>query len=311
VASIVLDHEGNRWVVTGVRDTPHDFAIYVGYPEGLVPRRDHVSSKAVILTAELKAHLEVHRRSRFDDMRLPLGKQTITRLRKELGHNRYDDAAAWWEARAGDLRSMTLEAFAAKHGCTVGATEAQRLKLFGKINRDQGWWLEESVRVAVTSDRPASEVARDLGISVGSIRRLRHTLKLRGHTITTDYRERIARSKRGKPAHPRTAAALRRAAKRRKPKSHRKHISEGLKRYWSEHEPLPRRPDQRAWEPKEDRQLGLTIDRVVARLLSRTIPAVRGRRRQLGIPASRHSALARSPKPRASKSSGDLQNGPQ
>ena len=297
MATRALDHEGCVWVVTGVRDTPHAFPILLGYPEGVHPRRDGVSSKQVILTPELVDHLERHRRSTFKEMDLPLGSTVLTRLRKMLGHHRYDDAAAWWESRLSDLQSLTLSAFAEKHGVTVGAAEAQRLKLLGKSNRDEGWWRLDPARSLLTSDRPASEIGLELGIPARSVGRLRTLLKREGYFIATDFRERMARAKRGKPIHPKTAAALRRAAKRKKPKAHRQHIAEALRRWHWDKPPKPVRASDRLWTPAEDRLLGQTLDGVVARALGRTAVAVRARRRLLGIPASRHSILARTPRP--------------
>lgn len=91
--------------------------------------------------------------------------------------------------------------------------------------------------------------------------------------------------KRGKPASAATKAALLRAAKKRKTKKHRENIGRALKAIGA-HPPV-----ERPWTEKEEALLGATLDRHVAKMIGRTVAAVRARRRQLGIPMSRHARL--------------------
>lgn len=112
---------------------------------------------------------------------------------------------------------------------------------------------------------------------------------------TPAQRDAMAARKRGKRAHPNTVKALMHAAKRKKSVEHRRKIALGNWQHW-QHVPRPRKPvlaTHKAWTASEDRLLGQTTDRNVARLLGRTLVAVRARRRALGIPESRHSRLYR------------------
>jgi hypothetical protein len=173
----VTDAFGDGWDVRERRQTLHGWDVCLGWPHGQ-PKGGHGSGgPQVIPTAELVAHLETHRRSNFAAMQLPIGAGAIKRLRRMLGHDRYLDARAWWEERIDDLSDLTLDQFAAKHGRKVGAIESARLSLLGKRLRDAGWWREDAAREALTSDYPTSFVATVLGISVGSVRRLRSSLK--------------------------------------------------------------------------------------------------------------------------------------
>lgn len=117
--------------------------------------------------------------------------------------------------------------------------------------------------------------------------------KMRETMRSTESRELQRRNKIGKPAHPKTAEALRRAARRKKSRDHRRAIAAAVSDWW-ERQPRPRdpvKPNDRLWNQQEDRLLGLTLDRHVAQMIGRTIASVRLRRKQLGIPQSRHSRL--------------------
>lgn len=173
----VSDFFGDAWDVFEVRDTPRAFPVLLGYPAERPRVWPAGGGKRVILTPELAAHLETHRRARFEDMRLPIGKQATQRLRRLLGHHRQLDAQAWWDERFRDLCELTLEAFAVKHGVKTGAVEFARLALLGKTNRDNGWWRIDPARSALLSDRSTADVADELGIAAGSVRRLRWMLR--------------------------------------------------------------------------------------------------------------------------------------
>lgn len=79
---------------------------------------------AVILTVELAHYLHT---ARPRDVSLPIGGTTVKRLRSELGLKWSWDE--WWAARASDLQTMTLEAFCARHGCSIGAASQRRAAL--------------------------------------------------------------------------------------------------------------------------------------------------------------------------------------
>lgn len=286
----ITDIDGREWVIREVRDTEHLFPVYLGRPV----REPGPAGATVILTRELADYILSHRRDRIDSLALPIGAAVIKTLRSRLGINRQADARRWWDERADDLRTLTLTEFAARHGVSIAAASREHARRFGRINRPDGWWASGPEAEIILCDVSAADVAEQLGVAEGTVRSRRAALKRIGRLISTDARERMARTKRGKPAHPNTAKALRRAAKRRKSKAHRRAIGESNSRAWAEgrHKPPPN-----AWRPREDRLLGQTIDGVIARLLGRTVAAVRERRYRLGLPMSRHARLRSQPKP--------------
>lgn len=89
--------------------------------------------------------------------------------------------------------------------------------------------------------------------------------------------------RKGIPALPQTRAALLKAAKKRKTKAHRAAIGAANKG----RKPVPAHP----WTREEEKLLGTTFDRHVAKALGRTVAAVRNRRHTLGIQMSRHAKL--------------------
>lgn len=173
----VRDAWGDPWDVRESRPTKHGFALQIGWPAGC--RGKGYGGPRAIPTPELVAYLERHRRDAgvWD---LPIGRTAVKRLRRLLGHNRYIDAAEWWEDRAADLATLTLEQFAAKHGRKVGAVERARLALYGKTNRDHGWYRQEPARSLLIGNTPRAEVADRLGISIGAVGRLRWVLRSEG-----------------------------------------------------------------------------------------------------------------------------------
>ena len=112
------DIEGCSWLVSEYRPTPHGFAVAVGWPiDASGP-----GGPCVIMTAALAEYLRSAPRPR--DIDLPISRSTIKQLRGALGLS--FDADAWWAARADDLGSMTLAAFCARHGCSIGAASIRR-----------------------------------------------------------------------------------------------------------------------------------------------------------------------------------------
>ncbi|WP_043748989.1 hypothetical protein [Methylobacterium nodulans] len=76
---------------------------------------------------------------------------------------------------------LTLEAFAVRHGCSVGGTSKARTALFGPSLRPAGWWRAPDVAAVILADRPRADIADDLGVSVGTVGRLRWVLQRDGH----------------------------------------------------------------------------------------------------------------------------------
>lgn len=118
-----VDVWGGGWDVRERRETAHGWSIEVGWPDDEQRGRGG-HGVAVILTQPLAQHLTD---TRPRDLRLPIGGSTVKRLRSELGLRW--DWDAWWRQRADDLRTLTLEQFAARHGCSTGAASQRRAAL--------------------------------------------------------------------------------------------------------------------------------------------------------------------------------------
>ncbi|MCI2809404.1 hypothetical protein [Eoetvoesiella caeni] len=117
------DYDGAQWDVREARDTALGFKVLIGWPSD-EPRGPGGRGVATIITVELAQYLQA---TRLRDTKLPIGITTIKRLRSEVGVAwSWDD---WWAARADDLRSMTLETFCSRHGCSIGAASQRRAQL--------------------------------------------------------------------------------------------------------------------------------------------------------------------------------------
>ncbi|WP_372374201.1 hypothetical protein ACDI10_09795 [Vreelandella venusta] len=115
---------GADWLVRERRDSGHDWSIEIGWPAD----NDGPQGVQIICTQPLANYL---RKTRLKDVDLPIGKTAIKRLRKNL--ELYWSWDEWWAKREGDLRSMTLEAFAAKHSCSIGAASQRRTLIASDI----------------------------------------------------------------------------------------------------------------------------------------------------------------------------------
>lgn len=114
----VTDAYSAEWLVAEYRTTAHGAKIALGWPVVMAGP----GNPRVIMTAALAEYLQSVERPR--DIDLPLSRSTIKRLRGEL-ELRFD-WDAWWCARSDDLHSMTLEAFCARHHCSMGAASQRR-----------------------------------------------------------------------------------------------------------------------------------------------------------------------------------------
>lgn len=114
---VTKDVFGADWLVRERRDSGHGWQIEVGWPaEG-----DGPQGVQIICTQSLADYLRATRLKYVD---LPVGKTTVKRLRKNL--ELYWSWDEWWAERQDDLHTMTLEAFANKHGCSIGAASQRR-----------------------------------------------------------------------------------------------------------------------------------------------------------------------------------------
>lgn len=118
---IITDVHGANHRVAEYRETDHGFDIALGWPVAMVGP----GNARVILTQPLAEYL-TRPDLRARDIRLPIGRSSITVLRAALGIRW--DWDAWWSARADDLRTMTLADFATQHGCSISAASQRRAR---------------------------------------------------------------------------------------------------------------------------------------------------------------------------------------
>lgn len=175
IIDTIKDAWGDDWDVREYRQTAHDFEIAFGWPYGSPRGKGGSGGVKVIVTPDLLDHFETYRLSPIN-LALPIGNTTIKRIRRLLGHHRQIDRAAWWEERIADLADLTLDQFAARHGVSVGAAANARHALFGHTLRPAGWWRQKDMAEILLSATPRSDIADTLGISVGSVGRLRWCL---------------------------------------------------------------------------------------------------------------------------------------
>lgn len=117
------DYAGVEWDVRERRWTLHGFDVLIGWPRG-EPRGRGGRGPGIITTVELAQYL---RATRLRDVVLPICVTAVNRLRAQIGVTwSWDD---WWAARADDLRTMTLQAFCDRHGCSMGAASQRRAAL--------------------------------------------------------------------------------------------------------------------------------------------------------------------------------------
>ena len=123
IIGTTLDVHGNPWDVREYRSTVHGFQIAIGWPQGEFRGRGG-RGVAVIPTQALMEYLSA---TRLRDVAVPIGLTAVKRLRAGAGIRW--DWDSWWSARADDLRTMTLQQFCARHGCSTGAASQRRSAL--------------------------------------------------------------------------------------------------------------------------------------------------------------------------------------
>lgn len=172
----ITDAYGDGWDVREYRPTLHGFSVAFGWPADVPRGTGKAGGPRAILTTELVAYLEKMRREPAK-IRLPIGRTTLRRLRRILGHHWRIDRAVWWEDRVADLSDLTIEQFCAKHDVSAGAVVNARHALYGPTLRPANWWQAPDAAKIITSSRPRADIADELGISVGSLGRLRWQLR--------------------------------------------------------------------------------------------------------------------------------------
>lgn len=176
VVGMIADAWGHTWDVREYRPAPFG-QIALGWPIAHPRGRGGTGGPQVIITTDLQSYMEAHRyRGAVSDMEseLPIGGAAIKRLRRILGHDAVGDRDQWWIDRTDDLLTLTVEEFCFKHSVSAGAVvNAQKRMGIGRKNREPGWWHTPEVKALLNSNLPRSFVADKLGVSVGSVGRLR------------------------------------------------------------------------------------------------------------------------------------------
>jgi len=221
----VRDAFGDLWDLREERETEYGWPLWLGWPHAVPRGRAGSGGPRCIPTAELISLLEKHR-LHPSKIRLPCSIFVVKRLRKMLGHNYYSDGSQWWEDHSEELASGSLTEFARRHGVQTSTASIWHTRMFGKKNREPGWWHTKDVAELLLSEAPKTYKADKLGCSVGAIGRLVWATRQRlGIKLSIRDRRRIieenAARKRGKPAHPNTKAALLEASGRPKELIHR------------------------------------------------------------------------------------------
>jgi hypothetical protein len=172
----VQDLDGAPWDVREIRPTAHGFDLYIGWPAG--QRGPGHGGPRAIPTRELYEYWDARRLERDGSIYdLPLGHSAIKRLRALLGLNLYRESEQWWLDRLDDLLALTGAEFARRHGVHQTSVSVAHAAIFGKRLRAPGWWRNPPARGLLAGNLPRAYVADRLGISIGSVGRLRWILR--------------------------------------------------------------------------------------------------------------------------------------
>ncbi|MFL5244112.1 MAG: hypothetical protein ACJ8FY_18565 [Gemmataceae bacterium] len=171
----VTDAFGVRWDIGKIRPTRHGFPILLGWRQGHARGRCFGRS-SVILTRALARYLKGVRANpaKAD---LPICFASIVNLRKRLGHHWTKDRRRWWEERQGDLSNLTEPQFAKKYRRKSSVVRYARIRVVGRIRRREGWWQTDETLAVLRSAQTHRIAAKELGISLMTVRRLRDQAK--------------------------------------------------------------------------------------------------------------------------------------
>ena len=127
------DLAGCWWDIRERRPTSHGFDLFFGWPEsvdGAPSRGKGFGGPRLVPTRALYRYWRSCRMRRDGSIYdLPIGRSTAKRVRGLMRYDDYEDYHRWWAARAGDLRTLTLEAFAARHGVFISQVSVARQNL--------------------------------------------------------------------------------------------------------------------------------------------------------------------------------------
>jgi hypothetical protein len=169
----VQDVEGACWDVHDARATKYGFDLLFGKPVTRLAIY-RCGLPRLIATKPLADFWEANRIKRdgviFD---LPAGRTTLKRVRRRLGFNWLDDNTQFWETHIGELKTLTVREFAARHDIAIEVVFDMRHKLLGRQARDLDWWQEPARLRILLSGVTLREIGEKLSISITHTKRLR------------------------------------------------------------------------------------------------------------------------------------------
>ncbi len=169
----IRDIAGTLRDVREIRPTKHGFDMYYGTPSSRRGASPGGKPHLIASIGLMEFWHENGTRGRGFLFDLPAGYSTLKSLRARLGFNFRDDTDAFWNARIGDLMSLSTTQFASRHDVTASAAAHWRYKIFGSITRPKGWWNTRKVVAVLVSGQRLAIIGKKLGISTSHAFRLR------------------------------------------------------------------------------------------------------------------------------------------
>jgi hypothetical protein len=157
-AAQVVDWQGQRWTVCEAYGTAHGFEVYRGHTAAQVSRGPRL---VCVLTPALAGYI---RATRSSDLRLPLSRTTLLKMRRALGiaptraPAQYD--FKWTPARLALLGTASDHAVGAMLGVAFSAVRDKRYALGVAAFKLQFWSVQ---RLVLLGTRPDRELAQQLG----------------------------------------------------------------------------------------------------------------------------------------------------
>lgn len=170
------DLYGEPWDIRESRETTHGFCLLLGWPEGC--RGKGYGAPRIVPTKDLHGYWETRQLARDGSIYdLPASRTALKRIRQLMGLNYYVAQEQWWLERIEDLATLSGADFRRKHGSNIVTISQVHKSLFGRRQREPGWYLHPDAHLLLTGPLPHIVVAEKLNISVGASRRLRSILR--------------------------------------------------------------------------------------------------------------------------------------
>ena len=177
----VHDVNGTPWEVHEARATKHGFDLLFGFiANSRLTGRAKQKKQRVIPTQPLVAYWDAHRCDQPAIFDLPVTREAVKLLRRELGFNFFKDRRALWQERTDDLKNLSMREFAQRYDVDQQIAEEWRLRIIGRIARPADWWKDPAVFDVLCSSLPIAQVAKKLGLS------RRHAGQLRSRALLPD-----------------------------------------------------------------------------------------------------------------------------